>query len=113
MRVLQHPPYYRTHRYCYDECVVHLDDLFCSLFANFSILLWENLCLSFFFFFFSSRRRHTRFKCDWSSDVCSSDLPHSKAPWPAPAASFPPSPRRMRPPRATTLTGPRSTSTIP
>src|SRR5260370_628051 len=24
-------------------------------------------------FFFSSRRRHTRFKCDWSSDVCSSD----------------------------------------
>src|SRR5260370_29105233 len=26
------------------------------------------------FFFFSSRRRHTRFKCDWSSDVCSSDL---------------------------------------
>src|SRR6185369_15232841 len=29
----------------------------------------------FIFFFFSSRRRHTRFKCDWSSDVCSSDLP--------------------------------------
>src|SRR5260370_2372300 len=27
------------------------------------------------FFFFSSRRRHTRFKCDWSSDVCSSDPP--------------------------------------
>src|SRR5260370_18370061 len=27
-------------------------------------------------FFFSSRRRHTRFKCDWSSDVCSSDLDH-------------------------------------
>src|SRR5207237_3135214 len=26
------------------------------------------------YFFFSSRRRHTRFKCDWSSDVCSSDL---------------------------------------
>src|SRR2546427_6939783 len=25
------------------------------------------------FFFFSSRRRHTRFDCDWSSDVCSSD----------------------------------------
>src|SRR5256886_712033 len=23
--------------------------------------------------FFSSRRRHTRFVCDWSSDVCSSD----------------------------------------
>src|SRR5499427_8379112 len=26
------------------------------------------------FFFFSSRRRHTRSRCDWSSDVCSSDL---------------------------------------
>src|SRR5690606_40832883 len=25
--------------------------------------------------FFSSRRRHTRFSRDWSSDVCSSDLP--------------------------------------
>src|SRR2546430_6165513 len=32
-----------------------------------------------FFFFFSSRRRHTRFDCDWSSDVCSSDL--SKTNW--------------------------------
>src|SRR5438034_1195521 len=29
---------------------------------------------SIFFFFFSSRRRHTRSLCDWSSDVCSSDL---------------------------------------
>src|SRR5256886_11479244 len=28
-------------------------------------------------FFFSSRRRHTRFDCDWSSDVCSSDLRES------------------------------------
>src|SRR5690606_40363907 len=27
-------------------------------------------------FFFSSRRRHTRFSRDWSSDVCSSDLPN-------------------------------------
>src|SRR5256886_13716875 len=27
-----------------------------------------------YFVFFSSRRRHTRFDCDWSSDVCSSDL---------------------------------------
>src|SRR5438309_6464803 len=24
--------------------------------------------------FFSRRRRHTRWNCDWSSDVCSSDL---------------------------------------
>src|SRR5260221_9661046 len=31
------------------------------------------LCV-FLFFFFSSRRRHTRSLCDWSSDVCSSDL---------------------------------------
>src|SRR5699024_11916913 len=30
------------------------------------------ICTSFFF---SSRRRHTRSKRDWSSDVCSSDLP--------------------------------------
>src|SRR5438034_7921357 len=30
--------------------------------------------LDLFFFFFSSRRRHTRSLCDWSSDVCSSDL---------------------------------------
>src|SRR2546430_2006109 len=33
-----------------------------------------------FFFFFSSRRRHTRFDCDWSSDVCSSDLASRRAP---------------------------------
>src|SRR5699024_11277786 len=31
--------------------------------------------LIYFYFFFSSRRRHTRSKRDWSSDVCSSDLP--------------------------------------
>src|SRR2546426_4863493 len=30
-----------------------------------------------FLFFFSSRRRHTRLQGDWSSDVCSSDLPRS------------------------------------
>src|SRR5699024_12057493 len=29
----------------------------------------------FSIFLFSSRRRHTRSKRDWSSDVCSSDLP--------------------------------------
>src|SRR6185369_12251163 len=34
-------------------------------------------------FFFSSRRRHTRFKCDWSSDVCSSDLPFSVPEFPS------------------------------
>src|SRR5260370_1325955 len=31
------------------------------------------------FFLFSSRRRHTRFKCVWSSDVCSSDLSETAA----------------------------------
>src|SRR2546430_958987 len=34
------------------------------------LVMRSNLCV----FFFSSRRRHTRFDCDWSSDVCSSDL---------------------------------------
>src|SRR2546427_12731594 len=34
------------------------------------------------FFFFSSRRRHTRFDCDWSSDVCSSDLAKKAGAWP-------------------------------
>src|SRR4051812_49677276 len=42
----------------------------------------------FFFFFFSSRRRHTRLTCDWSSDVCSSDLRPSSSPQgPAPTWS--------------------------
>src|SRR3954463_12670664 len=36
-------------------------------------LLLFSACVSFWFFF-SSRRRHTRLSCDWSSDVCSSDL---------------------------------------
>src|SRR5256885_6389964 len=31
--------------------------------------------MNYMFFFFSSRRRHTRLQGDWSSDVCSSDLP--------------------------------------
>src|SRR2546430_8879173 len=34
--------------------------------TDWTFLMWS--------FFFSSRRRHTRFDCDWSSDVCSSDL---------------------------------------
>src|SRR4030066_1059586 len=38
--------------------------------ASFFVVTSVLMCL----FFFSSRRRHTRFKCDWSSDVCSSDL---------------------------------------
>src|SRR5258706_1169227 len=35
------------------------------------VVLYLILCS----FFFSSRRRHTRLVSDWSSDVCSSDLP--------------------------------------
>src|SRR5436190_23374095 len=34
----------------------------------------SNFFVYFLTFFFSSRRRHTRSLCDWSSDVCSSDL---------------------------------------
>src|SRR2546430_4528631 len=34
----------------------------------------SNLMSDFHFFFVSSRGRHTRLDCDWSSDVCSSDL---------------------------------------
>src|SRR5688572_31574306 len=44
------------------------------------VLLYVILYLILFFFFFSSRRRHTRFDCDWSSDVCSSDLHPDAAP---------------------------------
>src|SRR5688572_31529079 len=43
-----------------------------------SFLVQAHSAVAFFvsisLFFFSSRRRHTRFDCDWSSDVCSSDL---------------------------------------
>src|SRR5438034_671308 len=62
-----------------------------SLFLSFILQIGRASCrervyfsfVSFFFnineyflvdFFFSSRRRHTRSLCDWSSDVCSSDL---------------------------------------
>src|SRR2546430_12791198 len=41
--------------------------------------VWSGDSVVKFFFFFSSRRRHTRFDCDWSSDVCSSDLPAIRA----------------------------------
>src|SRR5438270_8517812 len=39
-------------------------------------------------FFFSSRRRHTRFDCDWSSDVCSSDLANERVAFERPIAKF-------------------------
>src|SRR2546430_11386227 len=37
-------------------------------------MMYFDMMLICIVFFFSSRRRHTRFDCDWSSDVCSSDL---------------------------------------
>src|SRR2546427_1112324 len=40
--------------------------------AGSAVIAWRRLVSPCFFF--SSRRRHTRFDCDWSSDVCSSDL---------------------------------------
>src|SRR6266571_1979517 len=53
------------------------------------------------FFFFSSRRRHTSLTCDWSSDVCSSDLNKSLASLSRPANTIQtdsrsPSPSRGR-----------------
>src|SRR6266571_5797817 len=39
-----------------------------------TMLMHRRKCGFFVFFFFSSRRRHTSLTCDWSSDVCSSDL---------------------------------------
>src|SRR5256886_6947372 len=57
-------------------------------------------CL-FLFFFFSSRRRHTRFDCDWSSDVCSSDL-----------MIVPPIPSGARPPNIPPPLWPRRSSTL-
>src|SRR5690242_21048488 len=44
----------------------------CGRLLLFSFLFLSYVCV--LFFFFSSRRRHTRLTCDWSSDVCSSDL---------------------------------------
>src|SRR5256886_3009544 len=63
-------------------CVVALDDGFevsivvvsAVLSLDFGFLYSGVVVFWSFFFFFSSRRRHTRFDCDWSSDVCSSDL---------------------------------------
>src|SRR5688572_31213401 len=45
-----------------------------SYFVYFFYFIFIFFIFFIFFFFFSSRRRHTRFDCDWSSDVCSSDL---------------------------------------
>src|SRR6266496_1095159 len=53
-------------------------------------------------FFFSSRRRHTRSLRDWSSDVCSSDLPRGPA---LPARSALPDLGGPRLPRVDRLAG--------
>src|SRR5256886_6826658 len=64
---------------CHCSCVSSLRFLLYtmwSLVCNvgcYSYMFCVTICVGFFFFF-SSRRRHTRFDCDWSSDVCSSDL---------------------------------------
>src|SRR5437588_1125718 len=57
--------------------IIFVVSYICILFLSFFYFLLLFLFLFFyflFFFFFSSRRRHTRSLCDWSSDVCSSDL---------------------------------------
>src|SRR5438045_8162670 len=51
--------------------------LYFILYFIFFVFFYFLFC---FFFFFSSRRRHTRCLSDWSSDVCSSDLP-ARASW--------------------------------
>src|SRR5690242_3433131 len=48
--------------------------VFLFFYSSFSFFIIFMFFFFFFFFFFSSRRRHTRLTCDWSSDVCSSDL---------------------------------------
>src|SRR5439155_19101181 len=52
----------------------------CSMYSVDSVLALVVTAV-FFFFFFSSRRRHTRWPRDWSSDVCSSDLPDLLVTW--------------------------------
>src|SRR5256885_8131603 len=42
------------------------------------IMVYHDSIFCVYFFFFSSRRRHTRLQGDWSSDVCSSDLPQQR-----------------------------------
>src|SRR5256886_8986772 len=51
-----------------------MDCLVRNIFYIFVICFVIYFLVFYSFFFFSSRRRHTRFDCDWSSDVCSSDL---------------------------------------
>src|SRR5688572_31206798 len=74
---------------------------FCRSLSHYVLynFFYNLLCFVFVFFFFSSRRRHTRFDCDWSSDVCSSDLCRSCSRSSSPPISSSPSCRKARRPR--------------
>src|SRR5687768_17778753 len=52
-------------------------------------VIFHMYCFCADFFFFSSRRRHTRCSRDWSSDVCSSDLPIRETSSPTSSIRFP------------------------
>src|SRR5436190_5288647 len=54
--------------------MIFLTCFFCPCCFYFFFFFFLFYVVFFFIFFFSSRRRHTRSLCDWSSDVCSSDL---------------------------------------
>src|SRR5256886_1561412 len=57
-----------------DEFVSVTEKLMDELAQCYNVLPQIDINNTIDLFFFSSRRRHTRFDCDWSSDVCSSDL---------------------------------------
>src|SRR5437588_9271192 len=62
---------------------VYVDDVIVPPHTGHAVLFDRCVGLSMYLlwsFFFSSRRRHTRSLCDWSSDVCSSDLPAGGGP---------------------------------
>src|SRR5256886_10232869 len=56
------------------EVVLKLLIVLVICYSIITTLLLMDSVVHYVIFFFSSRRRHTRFDCDWSSDVCSSDL---------------------------------------
>ena len=51
------------------------------LYPSFKVMIHYRLAYKLYLsgndFWARYRRRHTRFKCDWSSDVCSSDLSYT------------------------------------
>src|SRR5690242_1378443 len=64
----------RLFAFCSFSCSCFYFFLLCCCFFCFFFFFFFHIYFFLFFFFFSSRRRHTRLTCDWSSDVCSSDL---------------------------------------